>query len=42
MKEGLSPDTEILAFNPSITGDRAMQISEFKVNLQNKFQDSQA
>jgi hypothetical protein len=30
------------AFNPSIIGDRVMQISEFKVNLQSKFQESQA
>ena len=24
--------------NPNITGDRAMQIFEFKVNIQSKFQ----
>ena len=30
------------AFNPSITGDRAKQISEFKVNLQSKLQENKA
>jgi hypothetical protein len=29
------------AFNPSITGERAKQISEFKVILPSKFQKSQ-
>ena len=37
VKKSLSPGILVLAFNPSMTGDGAMQIFETKVNLQNKF-----
>jgi hypothetical protein len=42
MKKSLNQGMVVHALNPSITGDRAMQISEFKVNLQSNFQENQA
>ena len=39
MKKSLNPGMVIHTFNPSITGDRAKQISEFTVNPQSKFQE---
>ena len=41
-KNSLNPGMLEQAFNPNISDDRAMQISEFKVSLQSEFQDSQA
>ena len=40
VKKSLNSGMLVHAFNPSLTEDKGMQVSEFKVNLQSKFQDS--
>ena len=42
MKKRLNPGITVHTFNPSIIGDRVIKISEFKINLQNKFWENQA
>lgn len=41
-EENFNSRIRVFAFNPNIVWDRAMDIFEFKINLQSYFQESQA